>query len=226
MPTIREDGGIKFRFDFRLLIGFLGLTASLAHTIVNINLRDREYNLCEHVCCTLEHNDPTRTYCLIAYTPPLKEPIPASAEPILENMFSVHDLPRLRDSHKSQKKLLGKFGWAAHDLGIKILAISMPRSAHLHPSFVRSTSVVHGLWNIDPYWNCFSLIPYLPTFCSRSLVFDGTVEGKDNRADNTKEVADIRKCHFKWNCLQPGCYELWWWWWTQTLFILLTCSMN
>ena len=37
MPTI------KFRFDFCLLIGFLGLTASLAHTIVNINLLDTEY---------------------------------------------------------------------------------------------------------------------------------------------------------------------------------------
>ena len=68
MPTIGKDGEIKFRFDFCLLIGFLGLTASLAHTIVNINLRDTEYNLCEHVCCTLEHNDPTRTYCLIAWT--------------------------------------------------------------------------------------------------------------------------------------------------------------
>ena len=68
MPTIGKDGEIRFRFDFRLLIGFLGLTASLAHTIVNINLLDTEYNLCEHICCTLEHNDPTRTYCLIAWT--------------------------------------------------------------------------------------------------------------------------------------------------------------
>ena len=41
-------------------------------------------------------------------------------------MFSVHDLPRLRDSHKSQKKLLGNFGLVVHDFGIKILAIFMP----------------------------------------------------------------------------------------------------
>ena len=56
----------------------------------------------KHLTMTLDLQMP-----IVQCTPPLKEPIPASAEPILENMFSVHDLPRLRDSHKSQKKLLG-----------------------------------------------------------------------------------------------------------------------
>ena len=33
---------------------------------------------------------------------------------------------------------------------------------------------------------------------------DDTVDGKDNREEKTRTVADIRKYHFSLKCLQPG----------------------
>ena len=68
------------------------------------------------------------------------------------------------------------------------------------------TTILH---HIDPYQWSFSWIPHLPTFCSCGLVVNGTVDDKDNREKNTREVTDIRKHHFSCNFIQPGCYMLW-----------------
>ena len=45
----------------------------------------------------------------------------------------------------------------------------------------------------------------MPTFCSFGLVVDGTVDGKNNKEEKTREVADIRMYHFRWNFLPHGC---------------------
>ena len=39
----------------------------------------------------------------------------------------------------------------------------------------------------------------MPPFCSCGLVVNGAVESKDNKAEKTREVADIRIYHFGWN---------------------------
>ena len=44
----------------------------------------------------------------------------------------------------------------------------------------------------------------MPTFCSCGLVVDGTVDGKDNKEEKTREVADMRMYHFGKNFLQLG----------------------
>ena len=36
----------------------------------------------------------------------------------------------------------------------------------------------------------------MPTFCSCGLVVNGNVESKDNKAEKTREVADMRIYHF------------------------------
>ena len=48
----------------------------------------------------------------------------------------------------------------------------------------------------------------MPTFCSCGLVVDGTVESKDNEAEKTREIADMRIYHFSWNFLHIRCDEL------------------
>ena len=49
----------------------------------------------------------------------------------------------------------------------------------------------------------------MPTFYSCGLVVEVTVDSKDNEAEKTREVADIRMCQFGWNCLQLGRDMLW-----------------
>ena len=49
----------------------------------------------------------------------------------------------------------------------------------------------------------------MPTFCSCGLVVDGTVDGKDNKEEKTREVADIKMYHCGWNFLQLGHDVLW-----------------
>ena len=55
----------------------------------------------------------------------------------------------------------------------------------------------------------FSWIPHLPTFCSFGLVVDGTVDGKNNKEEKTREVADTMMYHFSWKFLQLGCDMQW-----------------
>ena len=45
----------------------------------------------------------------------------------------------------------------------------------------------------------------MPTFCSFGLVVDGTVDGKNNKEEKTREVADTMMYHFSWKFLQLGC---------------------
>ena len=45
----------------------------------------------------------------------------------------------------------------------------------------------------------FSRIPHLRIFCSCCLVVDGTVDGKDDKEEKTREVFDIRMYYFSWN---------------------------
>ena len=40
---------------------------------------------------------------------------------------------------------------------------------------------------------------------------DDIVDGKDNSEEMTREVADIRMYHIRWNFLQLGYDMLWWW---------------
>ena len=39
----------------------------------------------------------------------------------------------------------------------------------------------------------------MPNFCSCGFVVDGTVDGKDNKEEKTREVFDIRMYFFSWN---------------------------
>ena len=68
------------------------------------------------------------------------------------------------------------------------------------------------LGHYDVHWNSFSWIPHLPTFCSCCLVVDGTVDGKDNKEEKTREVAGSRMYRKNWNFLLLGFIELWIWW--------------
>ena len=43
---------------------------------------------------------------------------------------------------------------------------------------------------------------------TNELVVDGIVVVKDNKGEKTREVADIRMYHFRWNLLQLGCNVL------------------
>ena len=49
----------------------------------------------------------------------------------------------------------------------------------------------------------------MPTFCSCGLVVDGTVDGKDNKEEKTREVLDIRMYHIDWNLFKLGCDMYW-----------------
>ena len=50
----------------------------------------------------------------------------------------------------------------------------------------------------DVHWKSFSWISQLPIFCSCGLVGDGTVDGKDNKEEKTREVADSRMYPINW----------------------------
>ena len=41
------------------------------------------------------------------------------------------------------------------------------------------------------------------------MVVNGTVDGKDNKEEKTREVADIKMYHCGWNFLQLGHDVLW-----------------
>ena len=58
--------------------------------------------------------------------------------------------------------------------------------------------------HFDVHWESFSWIPHLPTFYSCVLVVDGTVDGRDNEEEETREVADIRMYHSTLTFLQKG----------------------
>ena len=45
--------------------------------------------------------------------------------------------------------------------------------------------------NLYTLLKSFSGIPRLPNFCSCGFVVDGTVDGKDNKEEKTREVSDI-----------------------------------
>ena len=82
------------------------------------------------------------------------------------------------------------------------------------------------LQHFDASWKSFYWIPHLPTFCSFGLVVDGTVDGKNNKEEKTREVADTMMYHFSWKFLQLGCDMQWWWWLTWMFFILTTCLIT
>ena len=44
-----------------------------------------------------------------------------------------------------------------------------------------------------------------------NMKVDDIVDGKDNFEEMTREVADIRMYHIRWNFLQLGYDMLWWW---------------
>ena len=58
----------------------------------------------------------------------------------------------------------------------------------------------------------FSRIPHSTIFRSCGLVVDGTVDGKDNKEEKTREVAGSRMYRKNWNFLLLGFIELWIWW--------------
>ena len=58
--------------------------------------------------------------------------------------------------------------------------------------------------HFDDHWQSFPWIPHLPTFYSCDLVVDGTVDGGDNKEEETREVADIRMKHPTLTFLQKG----------------------
>ena len=41
------------------------------------------------------------------------------------------------------------------------------------------------------------------------MVVDGTVDGKNNKEEKTREVADTMMYHFSWKFLQLGCDMQW-----------------
>ena len=55
----------------------------------------------------------------------------------------------------------------------------------------------------------FILLTCLTTLNTCELVMDGTVVGKANKEEKTREVADIRIYHFSWKFLQLGCDMQW-----------------
>ena len=63
----------------------------------------------------------------------------------------------------------------------------------------------------------------MPNFCSCSLVVEVTVDSKDNEAEKTREVADIRIYHFGWNFSQKRCDELRRWCLASKFFIFSIC---
>ena len=55
----------------------------------------------------------------------------------------------------------------------------------------------------------FILSTCLTTLNTGELVVNGTVDGKDNKEEKTREVADIKMYHCGWNFLQLGHDVLW-----------------
>ena len=53
------------------------------------------------------------------------------------------------------------------------------------------------------------------------LVVIDTVDGEDNLEEKTREAADIRMCHFGWNCLQLGRDMLWWLGWHLSFYTFI-----
>ena len=68
-------------------------------------------------------------------------------------------------------------------------------------------------------WKLFLLSICLTTLSTCGLVFDGTVDGNDNKEEKTREVANTRMYHFGRNFLQLGHDMLWWLWLTWKFFL-------
>ena len=65
-----------------------------------------------------------------------------------------------------------------------------------------------------------SYIHIIPVLELKIFVFkssDGTVDGKDDKEENTRKVVDIRIYYFIRNFHQLG-YDLMWWWWLMIFF--------
>ena len=73
-------------------------------------------------------------------------------------------------------------------------------------------------------WKLFLLSTCLTTLSTCGLVFDGTVDGNDNKEEKTREVANTRMYYFGRNFLQLGHDMLWWLWLTWKFFYTFILS--